>query len=317
MTRTSWAGRPPSDPAKRALYDAQKAAALGMAPKTHPRPSQTLVAPVIPATSPTTVHLSDAQVLQMVASKFETFFTLTRAATTGTVRSAFVIGAPGVGKTYTAERILEHAHEAQGLRYNVIQGVVTPIHLYRTLYENRAEPENGKEKRTVLIFDDCDGIFADESALNILKAGTDTKQRRMVQWHSESNMLKKDEIPSSFEFRASVIFITNLNLLDLANRGKGSNIAHIKALLDRGQVLDLKLHDRRAISLWVNHLVAKNHILVSQCGVTHDQQTMLMKWLTAKAQQTTTLSVRTAIKLGEAFQMDPKNWEALATDLLM
>jgi hypothetical protein len=122
-----------------------------------------------------------------------------------------VTGSGGLGKSHTVFATLRHAGKrdvseldleermklANG--FVVIKGYSTPKALYRTLYEN---------KNKIVVFDDCDSVLRDPTAVNILKAALDSYDVRRVSWNTEG-FGSADDLPSSFEFEGRVIFITN------------------------------------------------------------------------------------------------------------
>lgn len=83
--------------------------------------------------------------------------------------------------------------------YTIIKGYSTAKGLYRTLFENQ---------NRLVIFDDCDSVLRDPTALNLLKGALDSYEKRVISWHAES--IKDDGLPSQFNFTGSVIFISNL-----------------------------------------------------------------------------------------------------------
>lgn len=83
--------------------------------------------------------------------------------------------------------------------FTVVKGYTTAKALFRTLYENR--------NRTI-IFDDCDEVLKHPVATNLLKAALDSYEKRIVTWNAES--FGDDDLPRSFEFKGSVIIISNM-----------------------------------------------------------------------------------------------------------
>jgi hypothetical protein len=87
--------------------------------------------------------------------------------------------------------------------------------LYITLYQNSDK---------IVIFDDCDSVFKDEDAVNLLKAALDSYDTRRISYISSKPL--KDEygepLPAHFEFTGKVIFISNINQakLDAAIRSR-------------------------------------------------------------------------------------------------
>ena len=84
--------------------------------------------------------------------------------------------------------------------YAVIKGFSTPKAMYRALFENQDK---------LVIFDDCDSILKDLTALNILKADLDSYGKRTISWLTER---ESEDLPTSFEFKGQVLFISNLPL---------------------------------------------------------------------------------------------------------
>lgn len=86
--------------------------------------------------------------------------------------------------------------------YVVIKGYSSAKALYRILWENRG--------RTIL-FDDCDKVLLDHNAVMLLKPALDSYEDRWVSWRVEG-FAKDSDLPSTFKFNGSIIFITNLPL---------------------------------------------------------------------------------------------------------
>jgi hypothetical protein len=88
----------------------------------------------------------------------------------------------------------------EGIDFEFFSGTATAAGLYRLLYEN-----NGK----LIVFDDCDAVLKDPTAVNVLKAALDSFEVRKVSWISS---VRVDGLPQSFEFTGRVIFISNLDM---------------------------------------------------------------------------------------------------------
>lgn len=135
----------------------------------------------------------------------------------GSIPSAIITGAGGVGKTWTVQDTLQrmnlrdlsvfddfgHGEVIEGEfkgTFRFIKGFSTAKALYKTMYTN-----NG----AVLVFDDCDNILKDATGVNILKGALDSYDKRIISWRN--TMTKKDMgLPPVFEFKGQVIFISNL-----------------------------------------------------------------------------------------------------------
>lgn len=84
--------------------------------------------------------------------------------------------------------------------YVVFKGYASPAALYRLLYEHQ---------NRIVIFDDCDRIIRDETAVNILKGALDTYERRWISWNTNASA---PDLPPCFEFKGQVIIITNTEM---------------------------------------------------------------------------------------------------------
>lgn len=142
-----------------------------------------------------------------------------------TVASAIITGQGGLGKTHSVLKSLkdcglqdvtdlasfEVGARIQGSRsYRVIKGFSTAKGLYRSLFEG-----NGM----TLVFDDCDSVLKDPVALNLLKGALDSYGERYISWNAD---IKDEDLPRSFKFTGSIVFISNKDMdsLDQAVRSR-------------------------------------------------------------------------------------------------
>lgn len=149
-----------------------------------------------------------------VNERFRYFSDLSSLVVTKKLKSLFVTGEGGVGKSHTVNEILEleemkdyedltdedlegktPAEKHEAYDFVRIKGYTTARALYDTL-------EQHHDKVTVL--DDCDSALTDVNSQNILKAALDTYDRRIVQWRTAKEQ-------AQFEFTGSVIFLSNRN----------------------------------------------------------------------------------------------------------
>ncbi len=142
-----------------------------------------------------------------------------------TVASAIITGQGGLGKTHSVIKALkdnglqdvtdlasfEIGARLQGSKsFRIIKGFSTAKGLYRSLFEG-----NGM----TLVFDDCDSVLKDPVALNLLKGALDSYGERYINWNAD---IKDDELPRSFKFTGSIVFISNKDMdsLDQAVRSR-------------------------------------------------------------------------------------------------
>ena len=110
--------------------------------------------------------------------------------------SLIISGDSGYGKSWEVLQAVTKANTPHIL----IKGFATARALYDTMYYNRNK---------LIIFDDCDSILQDKVAINILKGGLDTYDKRVISWLSKST---DKTVPLSFDFQGQIIFISNLPL---------------------------------------------------------------------------------------------------------
>lgn len=277
-----------------------------MIPKRRGRPPKGLKA--AQAAAPV---LSDAETLALVKSRFAVLARTTVATADASVRGLIVSGAAGIGKSYTVTQVLDGLKlQGKVKRIEAVSGYMTAVHLYMLLWRNR-------EKGNVVVIDDADSIYADDSALNVLKAALDTKAKREISWYADSAVLKAENVDAQFVFEGSVVFITNLNFDGFLSSGRNRLSPHIEALMSRSLYLDLKLHERRAVMLWIEHLIGATNLLVNDYGLTKEQQADAVKFLREHQTRTRHLSVRSAVLIGGMIRGNPDTWREDAEILLL
>ncbi len=298
-------GRPPKDPMKLAVYHKLKESATltGKAPDV--AKSGDLAEFIAQYTEDPNV--TDAEILEKTANRFEILQKIGRGACEGSVRSLIVSGAGGVGKTHTIEEIVEQYIEKEGIQAEFIKGMVSPINLYMLLYRNRT-------KNCVTVMDDADAVFFNEDSLGILKAALDSSQKRKINWMSQSAALKENDVPTQFYYEGTMIFISNLDFQGIVDAGKGKIAPHLQALMTRAMYLDLKLHTPREVGLWIDYMVQKHDILVND-GLSPQQQEDVLDFISQHRGNLRNLSIRTALKLSMLVKSEPETWRSLAGEL--
>jgi len=255
-----------------------------------------------------TVQRSDTDILKDLQERFGILSTLTKGAINKNIRAITVTGAPGVGKTYTVEQILEIAKEQKSITFEVIKGAISAVNLYKAAYRNR-------KAGSVIVLDDADSIFNDEDALNILKVLCDSSETRKVSWMKESQALIADDIPQTYEFNGAMIFISNLDFQTFVDEGKSKYAQHFEAIMSRSLYLDLRLHSRDELGVWIEHVATSGNLFRRE-GLTDVQGTAVLSFLRENRNELRELSLRTLIKAAQLVQTN-KQWEKMATVLLL
>jgi hypothetical protein len=253
---------------------------------------------------------TDEEVMDRIEQRFSILDDMTKAAIAGDIRAMIVVGPPGVGKSYGVEYQLEKAGmfdqiSSRKVKYQVIKGAMTPIGLYCTLYKN-SDPQN------VLVFDDCDSILLDDVALNILKAALDSGKRRRIHWNADSSMLRREGVPDAFDFKGSVIFITNLKFDHLKSKKLQD---HLEALQSRCHFLDLTLDTTRDKILRIRQIFRKGD-LFQDYDLTPEQGEEIVQFMQDNHARLREISLRMALKIADLTKIGV-NWRALAESTCM
>lgn len=251
---------------------------------------------------------SDAEILSDLKERFEILGVLTKGTVARNVRAVTVTGAPGVGKMYTVENILEHFKEKQGTQFEIVRGALSAVNLYKLAWRNR-KPGN------VIVLDDADSIFNDEDALNILKVLCDSSETRKVSWMKESHTLLADDIPQSFEFNGAMIFISNLDFQKFVDEGRTKYSQHFEAIMSRSLYLDLRLHTRDELAVWIGHVATAGNIFRRE-GLSDEQGKAVLSFLKVNRDNLRELSLRTLIKAAQLVKTH-QQWEKVAKVLLL
>jgi Cdc6-like AAA superfamily ATPase len=129
---------------------------------------------------------------------------LTKMVGRGIQPSLVITGMAGVGKTHLVKETLKQMGLRESYDFEHFKGKATAAGLYLTLYANSDK---------IVVLDDCDSVFKDDDAVNILKAALDSYDTRQISYISTKPL--KDEfgepIPSRFEFTGKIIFISNIS----------------------------------------------------------------------------------------------------------
>jgi hypothetical protein len=254
---------------------------------------------------------TDEERMAEIAERFEILHDMTKAAVNGDIRAMIVSGPPGVGKSFGVEQEIEKVQMmqmlgSQRLRAEVVKGSASPIGLYQTLYKY-------SDPNCVVVFDDCDSILLDDVSLNLLKGALDSGKKRKISWLSESRVLKDEGIPDSFDFKGSVIFITNLKF----DKMKSQKLKdHLDALQSRCHYLDLTLDTMRDKILRIKQ-IAKTGELFKDMDIGDIGCDEIVEFMDTNKNTLREVSLRMAIKVAQLYKSFPNRWQAMASTTCM
>jgi len=260
-----------------------------------------------------TVAETDEEAMNRIATRFEILDEMAEACIKGDIRAMIVSGPPGVGKSFGVEQQLEKASLFDKLankrqKYEVVKGAMTALGLYAQLYRF-------SDKGNILVFDDCDSVFADELSLNILKAALDSGKRRRICWNSDSRLLREEGIPNSFDFKGSAIFITNLKFENVRSKKLQD---HLEALESRCHFVDLTIDTERDKMLRIRQVNRDaDRGLFGDYNFTNNEDELILDFMEENRTKLRELSIRTALKIADLVKMSPNKWRALAMNTVM
>jgi hypothetical protein len=258
-----------------------------------------------------TVVETDDEAMDRIRERFDILHEMTKATVSGDIRAMIVSGPPGVGKSYGVETEIEKAClfdklAGKRLRAEVVKGSATPIGLYQTLYKY-------SDANSVVVFDDCDSILLDDVALNLLKGALDSGKKRVISWLSESSALRREGIPDRFEFKGSVIFITNLKF----DKMKSQKLRdHLDALQSRCHYLDLTLDTMRDKLLRIKQ-IAKDGVLFADYDFNEYAQDDIIDFMHVNKDRLREVSLRMALKIADLRKSFPGNWKRMSETTCM
>ena len=252
--------------------------------------------------------VTDDEIMERLRTRFNILDDMTRAVKKGDVRAMIVTGPPGVGKSFGVEKVLaKHdmfatvAQDEKLKKYEVVKGAMSAIGLYSKLFEY-------SDKKSILVFDDCDSVLLDDLSLNILKAALDSSKKRMIHWNTDSRLLRSEGVPNSFEFKGGAIFITNIKFDNVRSKKLRD---HLEALESRCHYLDLTIDTEREKILRIKQVV-------TECGMLDDyeftdlEKQVLIDFVDDNKKKLRELSLRTVLKIADLKRSMPTNWRAVA-----
>jgi hypothetical protein len=257
---------------------------------------------------------SDEDAMDRIKTRFDILDDMAKATIAGDIRAMIVSGPPGVGKSYGVEQQMEKASLFDQLtnsrtRYEVVKGAMTALGLYAVLYKY-------SDSKNVLVFDDCDSVFQDDLALNILKAALDSGKSRRICWNSDSSLLNREGIPNSFEFKGSCIFITNLKFENIKSKKLQD---HLEALQSRCHFLNLTIDSDRDKMLRIKQVDRDcDGGLFRDYDFNEGQGQEIFDFMEENAHKLREISMRMALKIADLFKVTGvNNWKVLAESTCM
>lgn len=175
-------------------------------------------------------------------------------------RGLLISGDAGMGKTHAVARGLSSANPKKVVPIQASS--VSAARFYAELYECR-------EPGSVLVIDDVDIIHKSQAELSqfldLIKGATEmTSGPRQLQWlrTTKNTFLASHNIPDSFDFQGSLIWITNDTFDEIAKRAKG----HWHAIKSRFLTKQFHLEHYEKVQ-YTLYLITEQGMLGENCNV--------------------------------------------------
>ena len=157
------------------------------------------------------------------------------------------------------------------------------------------------------MLDDCDTVLFDDVSLNILKAALDSSKKRYISWNSESRVLANEGVPDRFEYKGSVIMITNIKF----NYVKSKKLQdHLAAIMSRCHYLDLTMDTVRDRLLRCKQVMRDANVL-GDYGFTQEQGNEIVAFMDEHKKDLNEISLRMVTKIADLRKMSD-DWKKLA-----
>lgn len=218
-----------------------------------------------------------------ILERFSFMSKMTKMVINNVTPSLLITGEGGLGKTFTVMKEVTDAGLEDEIDYTVVKGFSTARGLFNTLYENSDK---------LVIFDDCDSILKDATAVNLLKAALDSYEKRIITWNAQS---WDESRPNKFEFTGKIIFISNLtqNKVDQAVKSRALRV-------DLSMTLDEKI--RRMDSI-LEHVLPEYNM---------DLKKDALDFLNENKEKASELNMRTLLQVSKIRATFPDDWKGVA-----
>ena len=232
-----------------------------------------------------------AKTKQCPDEMFKNIERLTKMVGRGLQPSLVITGGAGMGKTHIVKSTLEEMGLKESYDFVHFKGRATAAGLFVTLYEN-----NDK----IIVLDDCDSVFKDDDAVNILKGALDSYDTRKISYISTKSLKDEfgSEVPRHFEFSGRIIFISNISQSKLD-----------EAIRSRSFVADVDLTNDQMFER-IEQLMPKMESRVPQAA--KEQALELMKELDAEFE--IEINLRSFIKAARICAMGFENPKMLVAE---
>jgi hypothetical protein len=127
-----------------------------------------------------------------------------------------------------------------------------------------------------------------------------------LSWNTDSSLLRREGIPDSFEFKGSVIFITNLRF----DKVRGKIKDHLDAIMSRCHYLDLTMDTMREKMLRVKQIVSDG--MLNEYQFTKDEENEIVDFMVNNQTRLREVSLRMCTKIADLRKSQSDRWTRMA-----
>lgn len=255
---------------------------------------------------------SISPIVKKIIDKFDSVYDMTKLFAENEKESAvkglLISGDAGMGKTHFVQKAIVDAGRNE--RTQIVKGSsISAPALYVVLYMYR-------HKDCIVVLDDVDIVHKEKSEknqiLDMLKGATEiTKNERTLQWlRASSNSLMRDNnVPTSFNFEGSIIWITNDTIEDIQKQAKN----HWNAINSRFSTVRVNLNKEEKL-LYTQYLIEEIGMLGKNCegkegGYSLKIQNLTLEYLNDNYDVLPEVTPRMAIRIADTIMNFPTKWE--------
>jgi hypothetical protein len=253
-------------------------------------------------------------IVNKVKEKFDSVYIMTKSFVenrNSAIKAILVSGDAGTGKTHWVKKAIDDLRLDNEDVYYVKGASISAPALFVVLYLFR---EAGK----LVVLDDCDIIHkspAEKNAiLDMIKGATEvTKGDRMLSWikATPNDLMKKNNVPVTFDFQGSLIWITNDTIEDISKKAKN----HWPAISSRFNQVKVYLSTEEKVS-YTLHLIEECDMLGKSCngkegGYSIKVQNDVIDYINEHWESLSEITPRVATKIADMRENYPTNWKTL------